>query len=79
VRVVGNDFGTDFGRAAHEASSETWNLGTNPEFVQGPRNSAKNLEALVTATFLMAFVSTVIPNSVSYGTHSHILLFDGSG
>jgi hypothetical protein len=40
--ALGRNFYVTIGRAACEASSATWNLGTNSEFALGPRKTTEN-------------------------------------
>jgi hypothetical protein len=42
--VQGETFNVTIGRAAWEACSATWNLGTNSAFALGPRNTTENLD-----------------------------------
>jgi hypothetical protein len=41
--ALGGNFDVTTGRAACEASSATWNLGTNTLFALGPRKTTENL------------------------------------
>jgi hypothetical protein len=42
--VLGRNFDVNIGRAAWEACSATWNLGTNTTFALGPRKTTENLD-----------------------------------
>jgi hypothetical protein len=43
---VGRIFIVTIGRAAWEACSATWNLGTNSAFALGPRKTTENLDRI---------------------------------
>jgi hypothetical protein len=42
--TLGRNFNVTIGRAAWEACSATWNLGTSSALVLGPRKTTENLE-----------------------------------
>jgi hypothetical protein len=42
--TFGQNFDIKIGRAAREAPSAIWNLGTNSAFAVGPRKTTENLE-----------------------------------
>jgi hypothetical protein len=42
--ILGRNFDVTIGRAACEASSATWNLGTNSAFALGPRKTTENID-----------------------------------
>jgi hypothetical protein len=52
--ILGRKFDVTNGRAAYEASSKTWNLGTNSAFVLGLRKTTENLDRVCgSSTFRM--------------------------
>jgi hypothetical protein len=69
--VQGKIFNVTIGRAAWEACSATWNLGTNSAFALGPRKTTENLDWVVPsqdlqdANWLLANSSALNPRTLT--------------